>query len=169
MNDAYEESNLYHLFDLLVVGVGPLWPPSSGLPLSRSPEADPPPAKPNRPLPLPSLPRRPSHPRPYRKKSSATPKKPTPTASRPRRRTPISSNSSPAMTTGNQRPSPITPASPRPPVTPRSSRWRDYFGRKDLPPGPLYLLHGYGGSHRTWRNKAADIILQNLYFEKRRR
>lgn len=28
----------------------------------------------------------------------------------------------------------------------------------------LYLLHGYGGSHRTWKNKKADIILQNLYY-----
>lgn len=28
----------------------------------------------------------------------------------------------------------------------------------------LYLLHGLTGSHRTWRNKSADIILQNLYY-----
>lgn len=30
----------------------------------------------------------------------------------------------------------------------------------------LYLLHGYGGSQKTWRNKRAHIIVQNLmYFE----
>jgi enterochelin esterase-like enzyme len=30
----------------------------------------------------------------------------------------------------------------------------------------LYLLHGYGGRHSTWRNKNAHIIIQNLiYFE----
>ena len=28
----------------------------------------------------------------------------------------------------------------------------------------LYLLHGLDGSHRTWKNKSADIILQNLYY-----
>lgn len=40
----------------------------------------------------------------------------------------------------------------------------DYTEERDYP--VLYLLHGYGGSHRTWRNKAADIIIQNLhYFE----
>lgn len=40
----------------------------------------------------------------------------------------------------------------------------DYREDKEYP--VLYLLHGYGGSHRTWRNKEADIILQNLhYFE----
>lgn len=38
----------------------------------------------------------------------------------------------------------------------------DYSEEKTYP--VLYLLHGYGGSHRTWRNKAADIILQNLYY-----
>lgn len=38
----------------------------------------------------------------------------------------------------------------------------DYSEEKAYP--VLYLLHGYGGSHRTWRNKAADIILQNLYY-----
>lgn len=30
----------------------------------------------------------------------------------------------------------------------------------------LYLLHGYGGSHKTWRNKDAHIIMQNLYYFK---
>lgn len=40
----------------------------------------------------------------------------------------------------------------------------DYSDEKTYP--VLYLLHGYGGSHRTWRNKSADILLQNLhYFE----
>lgn len=38
----------------------------------------------------------------------------------------------------------------------------DYSAEKEYP--VLYLLHGYGGSHRTWRNKSADIILQNLYY-----
>lgn len=38
----------------------------------------------------------------------------------------------------------------------------DYSEKKTYP--VLYLLHGYGGSHRTWRNKAADVILQNLYY-----
>lgn len=28
----------------------------------------------------------------------------------------------------------------------------------------LYLLHGFGGSHRTWINKNADIIIQNLNY-----
>ena len=40
----------------------------------------------------------------------------------------------------------------------------DYKEEKKYP--VLYLLHGLTGSHRTWRNKSADIILQNLhYFE----
>lgn len=40
----------------------------------------------------------------------------------------------------------------------------DYDEKKSYP--VLYLLHGYGGSHRTWRNKKADVLLQNLsYFE----
>lgn len=40
----------------------------------------------------------------------------------------------------------------------------DYKENKKYP--VLYLLHGLTGSHRTWRNKSADIILQNLhYFE----
>ena len=26
----------------------------------------------------------------------------------------------------------------------------------------LYLLHGLGGSHRTWLNKDADVIISNL-------
>lgn len=40
----------------------------------------------------------------------------------------------------------------------------DYDDKKSYP--VLYLLHGYGGSHRTWRNKKANVILQNLsYFE----
>lgn len=38
----------------------------------------------------------------------------------------------------------------------------DYSEEKTYP--VLYLLHGYGGSHRTWRNKSADVILQNLYY-----
>lgn len=38
----------------------------------------------------------------------------------------------------------------------------DYSAEKQYP--VLYLLHGYGGSHKTWRNKKADIILQNLYY-----
>lgn len=30
----------------------------------------------------------------------------------------------------------------------------------------LYMLHGLGGNHKTWKNKGADIIIQNLqYFE----
>lgn len=28
----------------------------------------------------------------------------------------------------------------------------------------LYLIHGIGGSNRTWVNKKADIIMQNLYY-----
>lgn len=28
----------------------------------------------------------------------------------------------------------------------------------------LYLLHGLGGSHRTWRNKGAHIIIRNLNY-----
>lgn len=28
----------------------------------------------------------------------------------------------------------------------------------------LYLIHGLHGSHRTWKNKKADVILQNLYY-----
>lgn len=40
----------------------------------------------------------------------------------------------------------------------------DYKENKQYP--VLYLLHGYGGSHRTWHNKEADVIAQNLhYFE----
>lgn len=40
----------------------------------------------------------------------------------------------------------------------------DYKEEKQYP--VLYLLHGLTGSHRTWRNKSADVILQNLhYFE----
>ena len=38
----------------------------------------------------------------------------------------------------------------------------DYTQQKQYP--VLYLLHGLNGSHRTWRNKSADIILQNLYY-----
>ena len=38
----------------------------------------------------------------------------------------------------------------------------DYDENKEYP--VLYLLHGLDGSHRTWRNKSADIILQNLYY-----
>ena len=34
----------------------------------------------------------------------------------------------------------------------------DYSEEKTYP--VLYLLHGYGGSHRTWRNKSADILLR---------
>ena len=30
----------------------------------------------------------------------------------------------------------------------------------------LYLLHGYGGSQKTWRNKKADIIVQNVHYFK---
>lgn len=41
----------------------------------------------------------------------------------------------------------------------------DYDKNKEYP--VLYLLHGLGGSHNTWLNKDADIIIQNLcYFEK---
>src|SRR5690625_3602512 len=28
----------------------------------------------------------------------------------------------------------------------------------------LYLFHGLNGSHRSWKNKSADVILQNLYY-----
>jgi len=38
----------------------------------------------------------------------------------------------------------------------------DYDEEQQYP--VLYLLHGLDGSHRTWRNKSADIILQNLYY-----
>ncbi len=38
----------------------------------------------------------------------------------------------------------------------------DYDENKEYP--VLYLLHGLDGSHRTWRNKSADIILQNMYY-----
>ncbi len=38
----------------------------------------------------------------------------------------------------------------------------DYTDQKKYP--VLYLLHGLDGSHRTWKNKSADIILQNLYY-----
>ncbi len=30
----------------------------------------------------------------------------------------------------------------------------------------LYLLHGYGGGRNTWRNKNAQVIIQNLYYFK---
>ena len=40
----------------------------------------------------------------------------------------------------------------------------DFDENKSYP--VLYMLHGLGGSHKTWRNKNADIIIQNLiYFE----
>lgn len=40
----------------------------------------------------------------------------------------------------------------------------NYDKKKNYP--VLYLLHGLGGSHNTWINKDADIIIQNLmYFE----
>lgn len=38
----------------------------------------------------------------------------------------------------------------------------DYDAARTYP--VLYLLHGWGGSHRTWANKKANIILQNLYY-----
>jgi len=38
----------------------------------------------------------------------------------------------------------------------------NYDESKEYP--VLYLLHGLDGSHRTWRNKSADIILQNTYY-----
>lgn len=38
----------------------------------------------------------------------------------------------------------------------------DYTEKKQYP--VLYLLHGLDGSHRTWKNKSADIIFQNLYY-----
>lgn len=41
---------------------------------------------------------------------------------------------------------------------------KDYNPERKYP--VLYLLHGLGGSHRTWLNKDADIIVQNMrYFE----
>ena len=40
----------------------------------------------------------------------------------------------------------------------------DYSREKSYP--VLYLMHGYGGSYRTWHNKKADTIIQNVeYFE----
>lgn len=39
----------------------------------------------------------------------------------------------------------------------------DYDPEKTYP--VLYLLHGLNGSYRTWTNKGADIILQNMYSE----
>ncbi len=38
----------------------------------------------------------------------------------------------------------------------------DYDKDKEYP--VLYLLHGLDGSHRTWYNKSAHIIIQNLYY-----
>ncbi len=38
----------------------------------------------------------------------------------------------------------------------------DYDEEKDYP--VLYLLHGWGGSDKTWLNKDADIIIQNLFY-----
>ena len=38
----------------------------------------------------------------------------------------------------------------------------DYDSSKEYP--VLYLLHGLGGSHRTWINKDADIIIHNLNY-----
>lgn len=38
----------------------------------------------------------------------------------------------------------------------------DYDEDEEYP--VLYLLHGMGGSHRTWRNKDAHIIIQNLHY-----
>lgn len=38
----------------------------------------------------------------------------------------------------------------------------DYNESKSYP--VLYLLHGLGGSHRTWLNKKADIIIRNLNY-----
>lgn len=38
----------------------------------------------------------------------------------------------------------------------------NYSEDKEYP--VLYLLHGLHGSHRTWLNKGADIILYNLYY-----
>lgn len=40
----------------------------------------------------------------------------------------------------------------------------DYDEEKEYP--VLYLLHGYGGSQKTWRNKNADIIVQNVHYFK---
>lgn len=40
----------------------------------------------------------------------------------------------------------------------------DYDKDKKYP--VLYLLHGYGGSQKTWHNKNADVIIQNLYYFK---
>lgn len=38
----------------------------------------------------------------------------------------------------------------------------DYDSGKKYP--VLYLLHGLGGSHRTWLNKDADVIIRNLNY-----
>ncbi len=38
----------------------------------------------------------------------------------------------------------------------------DYDEDKEYP--VLYLLHGWGGSDKTWLNKDADIIIQNLFY-----
>lgn len=38
----------------------------------------------------------------------------------------------------------------------------DYDESKEYP--VLYILHGMGGSHNTWLNKDADIIIQNLMY-----
>lgn len=38
----------------------------------------------------------------------------------------------------------------------------DYDEDKEYP--VLYLMHGLHGSHKTWLNKGADIILYNLYY-----
>ena len=38
----------------------------------------------------------------------------------------------------------------------------DFSEDKEYP--VLYLLHGLGGSHRTWHNKSADVIMQNMYY-----
>lgn len=38
----------------------------------------------------------------------------------------------------------------------------DYTEAKQYP--VLYLFHGLNGSHESWKNKSADIILQNLHY-----
>lgn len=38
----------------------------------------------------------------------------------------------------------------------------NYDENKEYP--VLYLLHGLGGSHRTWRNKGAHVIIRNLNY-----
>ncbi len=40
----------------------------------------------------------------------------------------------------------------------------DYDEDREYP--VLYLLHGWGGSDKTWLNKEADIIIQNLFYLK---